>query len=215
MPSLRDRVAQPANLKSLSARARAKRWEELLRRFPGFASMRILDLGGTPAFWRTTPVRPEHVTVVNVDPTLDPGDRWIDVRIADACDPNVALGTFDLVISNSLLEHVGPHARRQELADRIRSAADRYWVQTPNRYFPVEPHWLFPGFQFLPFGARVFVTRIWSGGHRHSRNRARAMELVREVELVGPGEMRRLFPDGELWIERFLGLPKSLVAIRA
>ena len=28
-------------------------------------------------------------------------------------------------------------------------------VQTPYRYFPVEPHWLFPGLQFLPMGLRA------------------------------------------------------------
>ena len=215
MPSLRDRLAQPANPKSVSARARARRWEEFLRRFPAIGSMRVLDLGGTPAFWRTAPAHPLHVTIVNMEQTTRREEDWIDVRVGDACDAGLTTGTFDLVVSNSLIEHVGPAARRDELAKRIRSAARLYWVQTPNRYFPIEPHWLFPGFQFLPFEARVLITRTWRGGHRHSRDRARAMELVREVELIGPGEMKRLFPDGELWIERFLGMPKSLVAIRS
>ena len=28
-------------------------------------------------------------------------------------------------------------------------------VQIPYRYFPIEPHWLFPGLQFLPQRARI------------------------------------------------------------
>jgi hypothetical protein len=215
MRATRNRLAQPTNPKSLSARARAKRWDELLRRFPDLGSMRVLDLGGTPTFWRAAPVRPTHVTVVNLDSSLRAVEDWMHVRIGDACEPVPEEHRYDLAISNSLLEHVGPAARRRAFANRIRASADRYWVQTPNRYFPIEPHWLFPGFQFLPFAARVSVTRSWTGGHRHSRDPHRAAELVREIELIGPGEMRALFPDAELWIERFLGLPKSLVAVRA
>jgi len=176
--------------------------------------MRVLDLGGTPTFWRATPQRPAHVTLVNTIPTLAADEPWIDVVVGDACGLQVTARDYDLVVSNSLLEHIVPADRRHQLAEVIRAAADRYWVQTPNRYFPIEPHWLFPAFQFLPFGARVLVTRTWPLGHRHDRDRQRAVELVNEVELIGSDEMRLLFPDAEIWVERFMGLPKSLVAIR-
>ena len=56
--------------------------------------------------------------------------------------------SYDVVFSNSLLEHVGGHAQRAALAREVRSLAPRHWVQTPYRYFPLEPHWLFPGMQF-------------------------------------------------------------------
>jgi hypothetical protein len=213
--AIRDLIIQPANPSSISARLRARRWQELLRRFPDLSSMRVLDLGGTPQFWRAAPQRPVHVTVVNITPNLAADEPWIEVVVADACRVQLAAKGHDVVVSNSLLEHVVPATRRRMLADVIHSAADRYWIQTPNRYFPIEPHWLFPGFQFLPFTARVLVTQTWPFGHRHSRNRRRAAELVGEVELIGGGEMRRLFPDAEIWVERFLGLPKSLVAIRS
>jgi hypothetical protein len=177
--------------------------------------MRVLDLGGTPRFWLLAPVRPAHVTLVNRDSRWSSTEDWITVVHGDACAPDLSSDRYDLVVSNSLLEHVGPAPRRLALAQVIHDRADRYWVQTPNRSFPIEPHWLFPGFQFLPFAAKVRVTQSWPLGHRRARDRARAMELVRGVELVGMAEMRRLFPDGEIWVERFLGLPKSLVAIRS
>ena len=95
----------------------------------------------------------------------------------DACRPpdRVRNESYDLVFSNSLIEHVGGFANRQLCADFIRSKADRHWVQTPYRYFPIEPHWLFPGFQFLPLNARVAITRRWKLGFMHTPDRAAAL----------------------------------------
>ncbi|HEX4655360.1 MAG TPA: hypothetical protein VH274_06445, partial [Mycobacteriales bacterium] len=137
----------------LSDKTRARRWVEVQRRFPDLATMRVLDLGGTLRMWASAPVRPKHVTIVNLDPRLDsPTSDWYDVLPGDACAPDAELldRGYDLVYSNSLLEHVGGHAKRRELATVIRDAAPLHWVQTPYRYFPIEPHWLVPGMQFLP-----------------------------------------------------------------
>ena len=41
----------------------------------------------------------------------------------------------------------------------MRELAQLHWVQTPYRYFPVEPHFLFPGFQFLPLTVRAVLMR--------------------------------------------------------
>ena len=175
--------------------------------------MRVLDLGGTPSFWRASPVRPERVTLVNTNRHLHADEEWLELRVADACEPGLDSERFDLVVSNSVLEHVGGAERRKQLADVVISLSERYWVQTPNRNFPIEPHWLFPGFQFLPFEAKVLVTQTWPFGHRRTRRRRDAERLVRGVELIDATEMRRLFPQADLWIERFAGLPKSLVAV--
>lgn len=215
MRQIRDKFIQPANPRSLSARARARRWSVLLRHFPEIGSMHVLDLGGELRFWRAAPVRPEYVTMVNLKNVPDADEPWIRYVVGNACHAEFPTADYDIVISNSLLEHVGGPKERHRLADVIHGAARRHWVQTPNRYFPIEPHWLFPGFQFLPFGARVFVTRTWPLGHRRHRNRKRAADSVAQVELIGPGEMRRLFPTSLLWVERLAGFPKSLVAIRS
>ena len=122
---------------SISARARSRRMREFLRRFPDLADLRVVDLGGTASFWTAMPVMPAEVTCVNLDERA--GDETSGVRcvVADACTysgPGV-----DLVVSNSLIEHVGGVAPRAQLAATVRSLAPRYWVQTPYRYFPVEP----------------------------------------------------------------------------
>ena len=84
-------------------------------------------------------------------------------------------------------------------------------MQTPNYYFPIEPHWLFPFFQFLPFGVRVFLTRNFSiGNYPKSPTEERAIERVNEVKLLSEKEMKGLFPVGKVYREKFLGLTKSL-----
>lgn len=126
----------------------------------------------------------------------------------------MATDHFDLVFSNSLLEHVGGHPQRQKMADNIHRLADRHWVQTPYRYFPIEPHWVFPGFQWLPYEAQVQISLRWNRGHVRTYSRDEAEDIVDEIDLVGISQMRRYFPSSTIWYERFAGLVKSLVAIR-
>lgn len=212
MSRLRSALIDPTNPNSFSSRARTQRWDLFNAEFPDLPSMRVLDLGGTPGYWRSAPVRPAAVTTVNLT-APDAPEPWLTTSAGDAC--TVDATGYDLVVSNSLLEHLGGTERRRQFADVVHRAADRHWVQTPYRYFPVEPHWLFPGFQFLPVAARVAVTRHWRYGHRYQPDPKRALRLVLEVDLVCAKEMAHLFPGSRLWRERAAGLTKSLVAIRS
>lgn len=213
MARLRDRVVDGPD--SLGARLRARRWRTLVDLVPDLADLRVLDLGGRAETWRRAPVHPRSVTLVNLEPSDRRGEDWLHYAVGDACDPHLMDGEeFDLVFSNSLLEHVGGYARRRSLAQSIRRLAPRHWVQTPYRYFPVEPHWLCPGMQFLPLPTRILVARYWRLGHTPSSSMEEAENAVLWVELVGAREMRLLFPDSRVFFERIAGVPKSLIAAR-
>lgn len=212
---LRDAATGVNSRRSLSGRARARRWQHLIETFPSLAEMRVVDLGGTPESWRFAPVLPKAVTTINLLPQESSVSGIIAIQ-ADVCDlPDVVASEhFDLVYSNSVLEHVGGHVRRQRLADNVHSLADRHWVQTPYRYFPIEPHWLFPGIQWLPYEARVQISMHWNRGHVRTHTREEAQKQVDEIDLIGISQMRRYFPSSLIWYERFAGLVKSLVAIQ-
>lgn len=198
---------------SLSAKFRDARNLELLRRFPSIASMTVLDLGGTRSWWEQLPFSPRHVTVVNLDTETASDSRVTSIE-ADACSSDLRdLGVFDLVFSNSLLEHVGGYSRRRDLAANILSMAPNHWVQTPYRYFPLEPHWVFPGHQFLPLATRARLSEKWHWGHMQSGTFEEALEDCLSTELVSKTELRHLFPGSAIWHERIVGLTKSLVAI--
>jgi hypothetical protein len=203
---------------SAGANARAQRWEMFRDAFPDIGTMRVLDLGGTVASWQSAAVRPREVTVVNLCHQEDPGEEWI-VRIqGDACraaDVLSAAGVhprFDVVFSNSLIEHVGGHARRAELAEQVHELAPRHWVQTPYRYFPIEPHWLFPGIQFLPVAARGRILMHWPLTY-HSADIDTARARAMSTELLGMAEMRTYFPGSVILRERVFGMTKALIAL--
>ena len=122
-----------------------------LEHFPDFSEMRVIDLGGTTAYWSAAPVRPAEVLIVNLsDQAADgPGIRSV---VGDACLlPSQVMGErFDLADPNSVIEHIGGHAKRKQMADVVDQLSDRHWVQTPYRYFPIEPHWVFPGVPVPP-----------------------------------------------------------------
>jgi hypothetical protein len=208
------RMIDPDRAGSLTYRYRMARNEELKRRFPDLADMRILDLGGTVVSWRILGLRPSRVTVVNLDHAQNPDEAWLEFVQGDACAGG--FGKYDLVFSNSLMEHLGGHAMRQRFAEVVQESAPLWWIQTPYRYFPIEPHWVFPGFQFLPFRIRLMICRHWRTLHSQGQlDMAAAAELVASVELISATEMRNYFPTSEIWFERIAGVPKSLVAVKS
>jgi hypothetical protein len=179
--------------------------------------MSVLDLGGTIDAWQRAPIRPASVLVVNLEAEPPDVSPWIKAVQADACNlpTHVANGTYDLVFSNSVLEHVGGHAQRLRFADAVHKVADRHWIQTPYRYFPIEPHWLFPGFQFLPLTARARISRRWPLVHSPSSSRQDALNAAIGVELLSRTEMAYYFPHSKIYAERILGVAKSLVAVKS
>ena len=202
---------------SVGQRMRARRWEWFRSQFPDIGSMSVIDLGGTVEAWMRAPVRPASVHVVNLEsePAAVTAD-WIRADTGDACDlpRHITGGTYDLVFSNAVIEHVGGHVQRMRFAENVHKLADRHWVQTPYRYFPVEPHWLFPGFQFLPLAVRAQVSRKWPLVHTKSSSRLEGLEAAMGVELLSRSEMMYYFPSSAIYPERVAGITKSLVAIK-
>ena len=176
--------------------------------------MRVADLGGDTRHWRVAHLRPREVVIVNPeDWTFGDPEPWMSFEQADACDlsEEFLAQDFDLVYSNSTIEHVGGPLRRQAFARSVHALADRHWIQTPYRYFPLEPHWVFPGFQFLPLRARAEISQRWPLSARRGRS---TVDYVLSVELLSLAEMRFLFPRSEIFKERAGGMVKSLVAVK-
>ena len=199
---------------------RARRAGWLAQQFPDLAEMSVIDLGGRASSWVQAPVRPKHVHIVNLEGEtgLEAGElpSWAEVDFGDACDlPGTILSRhYDLVYCNSVLEHVGGHERRLRLAEAVHKLAGSHWVQTPYRYFPVEPHFVAPGMQFLPNAAQGAMAWWWPLGHTRPADRTGAIESALWIELLDRTQMRHYFPDSTIRAERFAGLTKSLIAVR-
>jgi hypothetical protein len=186
---------------NLSNRFRQQRMRKFLELVPDGRTTRILDLGGTAAYWRALPalydVPNVEITILNLG-AEETVDRNLTIRSGDACATGLPDMAFDVVHSNSVIEHVGGWPKIEAMAREVRRLAPSYFVQTPNFWFPIEPHYKLPFVQYLPKRVRRIVT----GGDPE------------RIRLLSPREMRALFPDAKLWRERIAGVAKSLVAIR-
>jgi hypothetical protein len=114
---------------------------------------------------------------------------------------------FDAAFSSSVIEHV-PRDLQPAFAAEVRRVASRYYVQTPNRWFLVEPHYQLPLFHFLPNRVQRALNRRFTLGWQ-------AKGHFEEINLLSARDLRRLFPDATIHRERVLGLTKSLMAIRS
>jgi hypothetical protein len=181
--------------------------------------IRILDIGGTNSFWEQrgwTGRKDVHIVLVNLDaePSLHEN---IQARRGDATDlTEFSDGAFDVVFSNSVIEHLSTFERQTAMASEVRRLAPRYWVQTPNFWFPIEPHFLTPGWHWLPARVRIALLKRRRWGWRGPcSDREDAEALVREIRLMRGRELSAMFPDATLRKERVGPLVKSFVAVRA
>ncbi|MFD0820691.1 class I SAM-dependent methyltransferase, partial [Micromonospora zhanjiangensis] len=189
---------------SWGARRRARRARWLRQAFPDLAEMSVVDLGGRLDDWRRAPVRPRHVHVITLEPAPAEVPDWAEVEQADVCElpAHIAVRRYDLVFSDSVIEHLGGHERRLRFAENVHALARAHWIQTPYRYFPIEPHWAAPGLQFLPLPARIAVARHWPPAALSQPDRADPAGAVRWTELLGLTQMRDYFPRSAIRVER-------------
>jgi SAM-dependent methyltransferase len=218
MGYLHHHIADNRNPRSLAARMRRRRFAlfcALLEGPPKAAS--VLDVGGTLEFWQAMGDIPPGLTVTLLNRnaqsrSLPQGFRAVtgDARALTDFAP----GAFDVVFSNSVIEHVGGFDDQRRMAAEVRRVGKRYFVQTPNRWFPIEPHFLLPYFQFYPQPLQVALTQHFAlGWYPRIPEREQAMRHVELHRLLTAGELRSLFPDARIHRERFAGLTKSLIAI--
>ncbi len=206
---------------SLGGKARERRARWLMEAFPRLCEMHVVDLGGTCRFWESLPERPASVVALNMfdQGSANQADQpdWFDLIQGDACNPPSELfdRKFDLVFSNSTIEHVGDRVRRAKFAQVVHQLAPNHWIQTPNKAFPLEPHTVFPFEQFLPRSIRGAIYTYWPLLHTKATSLAKGCEMADEVELLRRSEMRTLFPASCLAAEVLVPLipPKSFIAV--
>jgi SAM-dependent methyltransferase len=207
----RFRAARIAKLKLLVGQCLSER-----------SKCRILDIGGTYGFWNVwrneLDWNTTEVVCVNLNPAhADEGKQGTNITMikGDARHlPQIADGEFDIVFSNSVIEHVGLWRDMQSMANEIRRVGKHHLVQTPNYWFPIEPHARTPFLHWLPepLAYRIVMWRkcgFWS----KAKTVSDAVATVQSAKMIDFNQMQSLFPDSQIERERFLGFTKSLIAI--
>lgn len=132
--------------------------------------LKILDVGGTDIFWKKMNFKEKGVKVSLLNlvkfPNINANFKSI---VGDAINmSHFKDQEFDVVFSNSVIEHLGSLENQREMAKEIRRVGKYYFVQTPNRFFFIEPHFLIPFFNLLPEIVRIWlIVNINFGRYRH------------------------------------------------
>ncbi|MGH7574906.1 MAG: methyltransferase domain-containing protein [Longimicrobiales bacterium] len=216
-------------------RSHERRADLFVRLMRPRAGDRMLDLGGGDGSFAARIARrvSVRVTVADVaDTRFEARDRYgfSEVALKIAASGSASLpfddGEFDLVLCNSVIEHVTlprPECRvpgirerdwreraaaaQRSFADEIRRVGGGYFVQTPHRSFPIDVHTWLPLTNFLPHDAARRLVLVLDGIWVKKCG-------VADWRLLATVEMRRLFPDAAIHIERLAYLPKSIIAYR-
>ena len=110
---------------------------------------------------------PNKITLLNTHVVPGPAGQSSDTYelvVGDGCKLQYPDQSFDIVFSNSVIEHVGTYARQQAFAAEARRVGRALWIQTPAREFFIEPHLLTPFIHFLPRPLQARLLRyctIW------------------------------------------------------
>jgi SAM-dependent methyltransferase len=186
-------------------RFRPRRVRKMVARSGMTSTTTVLDVGGAELLWDYSPVAPKLI-LLNIDPLLK--GTTANQVVADGCRLPFADGAFDFVCSNSVIEHVSDH---DAFAQEIARVGRKFYVQTPNKWFPIEPHLITPLIHWLPLAWRRRLLRrctVW--GLISKPSKEAVDDFLATTHLLGVRDMRRLFPGAVLEKERFLGLTKSI-----
>jgi hypothetical protein len=192
----------------VSLRSRERKLRLFLELFRPGPETSVVDVGVTDApfgdgssdnFFEALYPWPERITAVGHTDLARFQAAFPAVRTvrSDGRELPFADGEFELGFSNAVVEHVagGREGQRQFVAELCR-VAQRVFVTTPNRFFPVDPHTLLPFAHWLP-----------PGPARDRLLRARGFDDV--LAPLGPSELASLFP----YPVRIAGRGMTLVAV--
>jgi hypothetical protein len=206
----------PMFLDPLQRRFRARRMALLSKTVGLTPEMRVLDVGGTVDIWRLAPVMPRLVLLNQARARCEIGAGESAV-LGDGVSLPFADRSFDLVFSNSVIEHVGSRAQQARFAAEIARVGKQYWVQTPNRYFPIEHHLWTPFVHWLPRAWQAAILKrfsVWRfvTNYDASQREFYVNHYLDSIRLLSAAELYALFPGAMILRERFLGWTKSLIA---
>lgn len=212
--------------KSFAFKLRKKRAERIISLinecYVEHKRVNIIDVGGTKTYWKIIPrefliAKNVHITAVNLPSTTSmfEDDKIFTFIDGDGCNlTGIKDKSFHLAHSNSVIEHVGSWENKVRFSEEIKRVAEKFYVQTPNYWFPMEPHFMTPFFQWFPKAARIKLVQNFNlGWYKKTPDYEAAKTSVEGCDLLTKKELKKLFPEAEVFKEKIALLTKSFVLI--
>ena len=210
--------ANQTNENSLSSKFRKKRFEFFNEYCLKLTKpLRILDIGGSDYYWKGLGFTDDEnykIEIMNIEDQNTESLKNISFIKKDVRDlGDIKDSEYDLVYSNSMIEHLNEFEEQRKLANEIMRIGKNYFIQTPNYYFPVEPHFLLPFFQFLSDDMKTkLVSNFNLGWFEKQTDIVKARELAISVRLLTEKELKEIFPGCEVYKEKYFLFNKSYIA---
>lgn len=182
-------------------------------------SINILDIGGEYNYWQglnwdTSQCR---ITLLNLTEITIPDSmkNTFSSVAGNAMNLDYEKGDFDIIYSNSVIEHMGSIEGQEKFADEVMRVCDRFIIQTPSLWFPLEPHCRIPFFQFIPHFIRAFLIMWFKINYfPQQKTYSEAYRVSKTTLLFTKSRLKRLFPNCECKTEKLFGLPKSYIIVK-
>lgn len=135
----------------------------------------------------------------------------VDACVGDACNLPWPDDYFDIVYSNAVIEHVGDHERQKKMASEIMRVGRKWFVTTPNRWYPFEFHMRLPFVTWLPFHGYLKFGSIFC--YNHVKKRYVFGSKRQHLRLLTKNELQKCFPTSQIIKQRVTLMPETLIAI--
>jgi SAM-dependent methyltransferase len=175
----------------------------------------ILDVGVTPDqstddsnYFEKWYPRPERVTATSIEDAsylekAHPGLTFIQTS-GDRLP--FADRQFDIAFSSAVIEHVGDREHQRRFLAELLRVSKRFFITTPDRWFPIELHTFYPVLHWLP---QEYHQRALTRLGKESWAKTENLNLLDQRSLIS------LFPPGvnpTVSGTRLFGLRSNLVA---
>ena len=229
LPSFLERISWYEIISPVMNQFRKRRLSALVEAFPDLSTYRVLDVGGRPDIWKLLKqhygIVPRELVLLNVgedvesfeeDPN-DPNAIQYTAVVGDGRKLPFADDSFDLTFSNSVIEHVGGGMNAVRFAQECDRVGKRMFIQTPNHWFPMEPHFVTLFVHWLPrslYRKVAFLSLNYALFSWRSASLKRIFyEEFDSIRLLKKKDLQRLFPGKRIGKEQVLGMTKSFIVL--
>ena len=203
----------PNSLGNKFRQKRIQHFKNLIANLP--RPINILDVGGNEMFWENASFANNddyRITILNLTQNPTKYSNLVSVS-GNALDlSQYGQNEFDVVFSNSVIEHVYTKENQIKMANEIMRVGRTFYVQTPYKHFFVEAHYILPFIQYAGKKTQYFILTKTPLSRMKKWDKTHAKNYTEEIRLLTKKEMKEFFPEAKFFNEKFLGMTKSITA---
>ncbi len=202
-----------------SLKARNKMYKKFIRSCNPGEKTQILDLGATPDtqlkdsnFLEKLYPHKKNITIASIEDCSNVAEKY-GLKKFVFNTPKKALPfsnlEFDICFCSATLEHVGTREDQIFFLNECMRVADKVFITTPNKYFPVEMHTFLPLAHWLPWSIFQKIVKKFVGSFYADINNLNLLS-TRTIKAMQP----RLTKEISVDYVRTFGFKSNLIILK-